>query len=70
MFTLEFENMYRTADDLQRRTKNALEVYAPEASLCATETIDHSTGITSAITGAGLTLILKSFIEQKDAAGV
>ena len=70
MLTLEFENMYRTADDLQRRTKNALEVYAPEASLCATETIDPSTGITSAITGAGLTLILKSFIEQKDAAGV
>lgn len=25
--TLEFENMYRTADDLQRRTKNTLQVF-------------------------------------------
>ena len=26
-FTLEFENMYRSADDLQRRTKQTLEVF-------------------------------------------
>lgn len=26
--TVEFENMYRTADDLQRRTKEAVEIYA------------------------------------------
>ena len=28
MLTLEFENMYRTADDLFRKTKQTVEVYA------------------------------------------
>lgn len=31
--TLEFENMYRAADDIQRKTKQTLEVYAVDASL-------------------------------------
>lgn len=31
--TLEFENMYRAADDIQRKTKQVLEVYAVDASL-------------------------------------
>lgn len=31
--TLEFENMYRAADDIQRKTKQTLEVYAEDTSL-------------------------------------
>ena len=31
--TLEFENMYRAADDIQRKTKQTLEVYAVDTSL-------------------------------------
>lgn len=31
--TLEFENMYRAADDIQRKTKQVLEVYAVATSL-------------------------------------
>ena len=27
--TLEFENMYRAADDIQRKTKQTLEIYCP-----------------------------------------
>ena len=30
--TLEFENMYRAADDIQRKTKQTLEVYAEDTS--------------------------------------
>jgi transketolase len=31
--TLEFENMYRAADDIQRKTKQTLEVYGIKNSL-------------------------------------
>ena len=31
--TLEFENMYRAADDIQRKTKQTLEVYATTGTL-------------------------------------
>ena len=30
--TLEFENMYRAADDIQRKTKQVLEVYSVKTS--------------------------------------
>lgn len=48
--TIEFERMYRTADDLQRRTKECVEIY------CEKEGVDVSTGITA------LRAILSAFI--------
>lgn len=38
-FTLEFENMYRTADDLQRRTKETVEVYEHATKLAGLQAI-------------------------------
>lgn len=37
--TLEFENMYRAADDIQRKTKQTLEIYAKAGSINSIETI-------------------------------
>ena len=37
--TLEFENMYRTADDLFRMTKQAVEIYAPQGKGSAIATV-------------------------------
>ena len=37
--TLEFENMYRTADDLQRRTKQTLEIYGLTGQLTSLKAI-------------------------------
>lgn len=37
--TLEFENMYRAADDIQRKTKQTLEVYGVTGQLSALTTI-------------------------------
>jgi hypothetical protein len=31
--TLEFENMYRAADDIQRKTKQVLEIYSVKSAL-------------------------------------
>jgi hypothetical protein len=31
--TLEFENMYRAADDIQRKTKQTLEIYGTTGNL-------------------------------------
>ena len=36
--TLEFENMYRAADDIFRKTKQTVEMYVPAGSLSALET--------------------------------
>jgi hypothetical protein len=33
VLTLEFENMYRTADDLFRKTKQTVEIYAATAGV-------------------------------------
>jgi hypothetical protein len=38
VLTLEFENMYRTADDLFRKTKQTVEIY----TTCATSTLTAS----------------------------
>lgn len=51
--TLEFENMYRTADDLQRRTKQALNVY------------DITGYMNTASTG--LKVILEAFVQGEHA---
>lgn len=37
--TLEFENLYRTADDLQRRTKQTLEVYGLTGQLASLKAV-------------------------------
>ena len=37
-FTLEFENMYRSADDLFRKTKQTLEIYDVTGTLEALKT--------------------------------
>lgn len=37
--TLEFENMYRTADDLQRRTKQTLEIYGLTGQLTSLKAV-------------------------------
>ena len=37
--TLEFENMYRAADDIQRKTKQTLEVYGLTGQLTGLKTI-------------------------------
>lgn len=42
-FTLEFENMYRSADDLQRRTKQTLEVFVKYTS--ATDATTKAAGL-------------------------
>lgn len=49
-FTLEFENMYRSADDLQRRTKQTLEVFVK---------YDDATDATTSV--AGLQKFLDDF---------
>ena len=37
--TLEFENMYRAADDIQRKTKQVLEVYGTTGQLAGLKNI-------------------------------
>jgi hypothetical protein len=43
--TLEFENMYRTADDLFRKTKQTVEIYTTGATSVITNELDKLTGI-------------------------
>lgn len=43
--TLEFENMYRTADDLFRKTKQSVEIYTTGATSVITGELDKLTGV-------------------------
>lgn len=48
--TLEFENMYRTADDLQRKTKQTLQIFEEAGKLAAVATaIKTAVGLTADI---------------------
>lgn len=44
--TLEFENMYRTADDLFRKTKQTVEIYTTGATDVITDELDKLAGDT------------------------
>lgn len=56
--TLEFENTYRAADDIQRKTKQTLQVFEKST---ATKTLDASQGLQSAIQA----MIDKEFIKSE-----
>ena len=65
--TLEFENMYRAADDIQRKTKQTLEIYGKTGQLSGLQAILSSfVSGTSSSADAGQTSAIEALSSRID----